>query len=241
VPIEDAANITIFISTENEHGGYAGRYISGLGDVNKDGLDDFALGAYKDDEGGDGAGQVFVFFGRNANQWPSSPTVVNASDYASASFIGESKYDNAGFSVSGEDINNDGYSDLLIGAANGQATITGKAYVIFGRENGWVMDQSLSVANLTFTGDYPYNLTGDNSVFAFEVSGIGDINSDGYADFSISAPFVDRNKGMIFVIFGNTTWIFSSPTTTTTPVWPPIILILSLALVIIFRKRTEIP
>jgi hypothetical protein len=248
VPIEDAANITFLISTEYDHGGYAGRYMSGLGDVNKDGLDDFAFGACRDNEGGTQAGQVFVFFGRNATQWPSTPTTVYASDYANASFIGESSNDMAGFSVSeAGDINGDGHDDILIGAANGYANVKGKVHVIFGPANRWVMDQSLSQANLTFTGDYPYDLTGPTSFFAFDVSGIGDINNDSYADFSISAPFVNGRKGIIFVIFGGTSWIPSIPpdtTTTTTstttskpiPAWTALIVLVSLG-IIGFRKQ----
>jgi hypothetical protein len=203
VPIEDVANITFLISTEYAHGGYAGRYLSGLGDVNKDGLDDFAFGAYTDNEGGTHAGQVFLYFGRNADQWPSTPTTVYASDFANASFLGSVSGEKAGFSVSwAGDINADGYDDILIGATG----VKPKAYVIFGRANGWVMDQSLSSANYTFIGDYPYALTEGNSFFAFDVSGIGDINNDSYADFSISAPFMNLRKGMVFVIFGNTSW-----------------------------------
>jgi hypothetical protein len=240
VPIEDVANITILISTEDDHGGSAGRYMSGLGDVNKDGLDDFAFGAYKDNEGGTQAGQVFVFFGRDATQWPSTPTTVFASDYANASFIGESINDNAGFSVSGAgDINGDGHDDILIGAANGNEmlNVKGKAYVIFGPANTWIMDQSLSQANLIFTGDYPYDeLTGKNSFFAFDVSGIGDINNDNYADFYIGAPFVNYRRGIIFVIFGGTSWI-TSKRTDTIPTTTPIILLLALAVVLLFRER----
>ncbi|MFX0053041.1 MAG: integrin alpha [Candidatus Hermodarchaeota archaeon] len=237
VPIEDVANITILISTEDDHGGAAGRYMSGLGDVNKDGLDDFAFGAYKDNEGGTQAGQVFVFFGRKATQWPSTPTTVYASDYANASFIGESINDNAGFSVSGAgDINGDGHDDILIGAANGDANVKGKAYVIFGPANTWNMDQSLSQADLIFTGDYLYyDLTGSNSFFAFDVSGIGDINNDNYADFYISAPYVNYRRGIILVIFGGTSWIPSK----TTPMTTPIILLLALAVVLLFRERID--
>ena len=228
VPIEDVANVTILISTEDEHGGYAGRYMSGLGDVNKDGLDDFAFGAYKDNEGGSQAGQVFVFFGRNTTHWPSTPTTVFAADYANASFIGESINDNAGFSVSGAgDINGDGYNDILIGAAD--ESNKGKAYVIFGRTHGWVMDRSLSQANLIFRNYDPYDPGG---FFAFDVSGLGDINEDGYADFSISAPFADNFNGIIFVIFGNTSW----PTSTPSPAWTALIVLVSLG-ILGFRKQ----
>ncbi|MFW9856640.1 MAG: integrin alpha [Candidatus Thorarchaeota archaeon] len=226
VPIEDVANVTILISTEDEPGGYAGRYMSGLGDINKDGLDDFAFGAYMDNEGGSQAGQVFVFFGRNATHWPSTSSTVFAADYANASFQGGVSDENAGFSVSGAgDINGDGYDDILIGATGGK----GKAYVIFGPASGWVMDQSLSQADLIIRNYDPYDPEG---FFGFDVSGLGDINEDGYMDFSISAPFVDNFKGMIFVIFGGTTW-----TSATTPAWSPIILILSLMVVFRFRKR----
>ena len=102
------------------------------------------------------------------------------------------------------------------------------------------MDQSLSQANLTFRGDYPYDLRGYNSFFTFDVSGLGDINEDGYADFSISAPFANDFKGMIYVIFGGTIW-----TSAPIPAWFPIILILSLivlfSLIVVFtfRKRMK--
>jgi hypothetical protein len=110
------------------------------------------------------------------------------------------------------------------------------------------MDQSLSQANLTFTGDYPYDLTGFNSFFAFDVSGIGDINNDSCADFSISAPFVNSREGIIFVIFGNRSWplrdttsttTFTSPSTstsTTSPAWTALIVLVSLG-IIGFRKQ----
>jgi hypothetical protein len=176
---------------------------------------------------------VFVFFGRNVTHWPSTPTTVFAADYANASFIGEFINDYAGFSVSGAgDVNGDGYNDILIGAADERGK--GKAYVIFGRAYGWVMDQSLSQANLIFRNNNPHEF------FAFDVSGLGDINEDGYADFSISTPFANDLKGKIFVIFGGTAW---SPT----PAWLAIILILSLIIILIlsliavftFRKRMK--
>ncbi|MHA2032064.1 MAG: integrin alpha, partial [Candidatus Kariarchaeaceae archaeon] len=91
------------------------------------------------------------------------------------------------------------------------------------------------------------------------VSGIGDINNDDYADFSISAPFVNNLKGIVFVIFGGkwtnpdppdpppiSSSISSSTSTSTstsksssTTLPAPIILILSLTVVSILRKRMD--
>jgi len=42
---------------------YSGRSVSGVGDVNGDGFDDFAIGAYMDEDGGSEAGQTYVIFG----------------------------------------------------------------------------------------------------------------------------------------------------------------------------------
>ena len=39
--------------------------VSGAGDVNGDGYDDFIIGAYGDDDGGSRAGQTYLILGRS--------------------------------------------------------------------------------------------------------------------------------------------------------------------------------
>ena len=167
-------------------------------------------------------------------------SLVDVSDYASASFSGETVDECSGYSVSkAGDINNDGYDDILIGASYGKKSFESKAYVIFGRETDrWVMDQSLSEANLTIRGN---QYTGTNSRFATDVSGIGDINNDGYADFSISAPWINYRRGLIFVIFGKSSWESSLTTTTTpeTPTFPSFVMLSSIVCLIIFLRRNK--
>ncbi|MFW9916142.1 MAG: integrin alpha [Candidatus Thorarchaeota archaeon] len=238
VPKTDVVNVTFRFKTEDQLGGAAGRFMSGVGDVNGDSLDDFIVGAYKDDEGGTDTGQSFLFLGRSQDHWPPSPALVDAADYANASFIGETVNERAGYSVSGAgDINADGYDDILIGASNAQSEVEGKAYVIFGRAtNQWTMDQSLSKADLIVAGGQDI---GVGNRFATDVSGIGDINDDGYADFSISASWVEYRRGMIFVVFGGSAWAPTVPTETTTtqssPAWTLVIMMLSLA-ALVFRR-----
>lgn len=76
-----------------------------LGDVDGDGCDDFAAGAYTDDNFGDKSGTVRVFSG--------------ATGKVVYTFNGRTAFDNLGYSVSAAgDVNHDGITDLLVGARN---------------------------------------------------------------------------------------------------------------------------
>jgi predicted transcriptional regulator len=114
---------------------YAGMALSGGGDVNGDGFDDFVIGSGNNDEGGgdpsnemDGAGQAYLFYGKESG-WTMD---INLSD-ADASFIGEYRWDNAGSAVAlSGDLDGDGHDDLLIGAPynNEATTAAGQVYLI---------------------------------------------------------------------------------------------------------------
>jgi hypothetical protein len=173
------------------------RGLSGVGDVNNDGYDDFAIGATWNSEGGNTAGQAYLILGR-ASGWSNNVSLANVN----ASFIGEEPSDNAGSSISGAgDVNNDGYDDIIIGAPGFDRTTSGengKAYVIFGRSSGWSMDVDLSQANASFIGDQ-WNNQGK------VVSDAGDVNGDGYDDFMIASNSDNgggNQNGRVYVVFG---------------------------------------
>jgi len=153
-----------------EDGDLSGVSISGAGDVNKDGFDDFIIGAPGNGDGGSGAGQTYVIFGKESG-W-SMNTDLSTVD---ASFLGEDEGDNAGLSVSGAgDVNGDGYDDILIGAYpdEGGGEYAGQTYLIFGKASGWSMDMSLSTADASFLGEDANDCSG------FCVSDAGDVNGD---------------------------------------------------------------
>lgn len=179
---------------------FSGLSVSGAGDVNNDGYNDFIIGAYGDDDGGATAGQTYLILGR-ATGWAMDTDLSSAN----ASFFGEAAGDISGFSVSGAgDVNNDGYDDFLIGAYgnDGGGVDAGQTYLIFGRATGWAMDTNLSSVNASFFGED----ASDNA--GYSVSDAGDVNNDGYADFVIGGTGDEEggdSTGQTYLILGRAT------------------------------------
>ncbi|WP_433631425.1 integrin alpha [Halomicrococcus sp. NG-SE-24] len=108
----------------------AGWSVASAGDLNDDGVDDLLVGAQTDDEGGDNAGAVYVVFG------PAERGSVSLAD-ADAKIVGESEGDRAGFAVAAGDLNDDGVSDVVVGAPldDDGGKNAGAAYVVYGGDS----------------------------------------------------------------------------------------------------------
>lgn len=139
-----------------------GESLAMAGDVNSDGYDDIVIGAPNDDW--DGRGRAYIYFG--------GPAMDSVADVC---FEGQEGRDALGFSVSGcGDINRDGFDDVLISAAQwGTVKFIGKAYLVYGGDG-----MSLSNSKI-FVGD------STKHDYGRAVRGLGDINNDGFLDFSI--------------------------------------------------------
>ena len=176
---------------------FSGISVVGAGDVNGDGYDDILIGAHNNDEGGSGAGQTYLIFGK-ASSWAMDTDLSTSS----ASFLGEGANDYSGNSVAGAgDVNGDGYDDILIGADrnNDGGGDAGQTYLIFGKASGWAMDTDLSASDASFWGENQDDYSGTS------VSGAGDVNGDGYDDILIGADGNDdggTTAGQTYLILG---------------------------------------
>jgi len=179
----------------------SGKAVAFAGDVNKDGYDDFLIGAAKNDETAANAGKVYLILGRPAANWGFGFSLASAD----ASFRGEAAGDNAGSSLAaGGDINNNGYDDFLIGA-NGNSANAGKVYVIHGESNPtWGSGAPLATeADASFVGEAA------NDGAGFSVASAGNVNGDLYNDFLIGADRwdngLDADVGQTYLILGG--WV----------------------------------
>jgi hypothetical protein len=122
-------------------GDLAGYSISGAGDVNNDGYDDFLIGAPNNDGGGSEKGQIYLIFGK-ASGWVMDTNLSNVN----ASFIGENIGDQIREGSTAGDVNYDGFDDIILaGGGNSEGgSKAGQVYLILGKASGWVKKMNLT-------------------------------------------------------------------------------------------------
>jgi len=183
-PAMDATPDLIFTAEGSDD--QMGTVVAGAGDVNGDGYADVLVTAeaYKDPLYLTRPGRAYVFYGGAAPN--AVPDLI---------FQGASDYGNFGRSAAGiGDYDGDGFDDLIVGEPNydGVGGESGRAYVYFGGP------KANDDANLVIEGESAGDYLG-------WVSGIGDVNHDGSADFMVSAPIYPGNgdqMGRVYVYFG---------------------------------------
>ena len=170
--------------------------VAQLGDVNGDNIGDYAIGLPSANAD---AGVVYVFLG-HAGALPPTPTALNpgSASYTITGHAGEM----LGFSITGEDMNNDGRNDVVIGAPMAGAPSKsggGAVYVIFGSANpgnvataslyagGGLTNDPISPAAHSAIGSR-YDGIVENAHTGYSVAALGDVNGDGFGDVAVGAP-----------------------------------------------------
>jgi len=185
-----------------------GRTVSRAGDLNGDGIEDFAIGAFRADPNGvEDAGAVYIVFGSTGRN-PASIPLSSLDGSLGFRVTGAANIDRLGRSIDAAgDVNGDGIDDLIVSAYLADPdgiNNAGSAYVIYGRTSGF--PASFGVASLD--GNNGFRLDGfqANSGAGLSVAGIGDFNGDGRHDLAICSASFDlpglANVGATFVVHG---------------------------------------
>jgi FG-GAP-like repeat/FG-GAP repeat len=143
------------------------------GDINADGFADLVVGATGYDNGQTNEGAVFIYLGAATGLNAPATNPFRESNVAS-SFYG------ASVACAG-DVNNDGYSDVLVGATlyTGSLTREGRAYLYYGSATGLSLTENWSFVS----GDQFGYLGGEQK----SVACAGDVNGDGFSDVVLGA------------------------------------------------------
>ena len=191
-------------------GDWLGESISGLGDVNGDGLPDFVVGAHlADGPNRPRGGIAFVVFGK-ADTDPVDLGSLGAAGYR---IIGVGRQDQTGFSTApAGDFNGDGIQDIAISAPFADPlsrASAGAVYVVYGRTG-----TAAGTVDLFDIGTRGIRIVGRvGSATGFTIDGAGDVDGDGGGDLVIGAPAVDEEypvnlrserPGRAWVVFGAT-------------------------------------
>jgi hypothetical protein len=186
-----------------------GRLVRVIGDVNGDGVADFAVSAPSAGNGYSEAGSdsldkvgvVYVFYGREGGFDASIDldfTTGAAPDGVLFSVIqGELADDWLGETLDpAGDINGDGVDDLIVGSRYQGADDAGAAYVIYGKAGG--LDAEILLDGLTAAqGAKLAGASGKQTGAA--ATGIGDVNGDGDDDLLVISP----GDFSAYIVFGD--------------------------------------
>ena len=176
----------------------AGASLSFVGDVDADGLADFAIPAFFNDEAGFNAGKVYLV--RAADLSPSGGDIELAD--LPVAFLGERDEDEAGHAVGpAGDLDGDGLDDLLISGYRNDVPMTdnGRVYAILGSSLTAPGVRSLAEADAVFVGEAYENRLGHT------MGGVGDMDGDGRADLIMGAygyAAAGETSGKVYIVPG---------------------------------------
>ncbi|MBK7434205.1 MAG: FG-GAP repeat protein [Chitinophagaceae bacterium] len=177
----------------NQAGANFGYSVACAGDVNGDGDNEVLIGAPEYDDGANTAeGRVYVYHGSGTGLSATPNSTLDDCNQAGARF---------GISVStAGDVNGDGYSDVVIGAAyydDGANTEEGRAFIYQGSSSGLPASPNTTLDDANQAG----------ARFGISVSTAGDVNGDGYSDVLLGAYLyndgANADEGRSFVYNGN--------------------------------------
>jgi hypothetical protein len=164
-----------------------------VANINGDGADDILIGAAKGHfTAGFVTGRAYALLGR---AYLPGTLIDLRADPADVTLVGPHDTAELGLTLTGADLNNDGFDDWIVGAP--RADRTGQAYRVPGRADWPVRGFPGALTMGARPGDR-----------AGEAIAAGDVNGDGIADLVVASPEFDGTGnaepqiGAVYVVFG---------------------------------------
>lgn len=195
-PAEDIATVTIEGESEGDNFGLSA---VGLGDLDSDGQDDFAVGARFADVSTTDAGGVYFFYGDGT--WSGT---FDASS-ADASWGGDEEDGRLGWDMAAADMDGDGSLELTTGAystSNGSLSFAGDAFLLLGSgasswsTGGYIGD----TAQASFIGNASNHYVGRKPAI------VGDMDGNGSGEWVVGGEGIargsDNRVGFVYMLWG---------------------------------------
>ena len=192
-----------------------GSAVAGIGDLDADGINDIAVGAPLDDDGGNDRGAVWILFLQADGRVKSHQKISDDK----GGFGGElENNDQFGTAIAAlGDLDGDGITDLAVGApfvndGGIRGINAGAVWILFMNMDGTVKsrkkisgdaDRFIDRIDRLATGE----LLTTGNLFGRSLTNMGDLDEDGITDLAVGAPGDDDDgldRGAIWVLFLNT-------------------------------------
>ena len=188
------AEVQIYGTNQSHHFGAA---VSGLGDVDGDGLNDFVISDPSWFRGGTYAGRLSVFLGPVSGSLVDSAADVSVYGTSNTLYLASEGYELGGPG----DLDGDGHDDLVAvhpSETDGGNGYAGAAYIVSG--NALHGEVELFLATGKLVGSSAEDMLG-----VWGASGVGDVDRDGRDDLLVGAMYTDmhgENSGTAYLVAG---------------------------------------
>ncbi len=176
-----------------------GTAVAPLGDLDGDDVEDIAVGAYGDDDGGTNHGCIWVLF-LDTDGTVKSHQKISDTEGGFSGVLDTNDYLGGALARIG-DLDSDGVEDLAVGVDRDDdgGSDRGAIWVLLLNDDGTVKaDQKISDTEGNFTG-----ILSDSDHFGCSITHLGDLDGDGYTEIAVGADDDDEGgdrRGAVWVL-----------------------------------------
>lgn len=173
-----------------------------IGDLDGDGIQDLAVGAYFDDDGGSDRGAVWILFMNSDGTVKAEQKISDTQGGFGGGLANGDQFGGAAANLG--DLDGDGVRDVAVGAYadDDGGSDRGAVWILFMNSNGTVKsEQKISATQGGFMGALV-----DGDAFGWSLGDTGDLDGDGVTDLAVGSRFDDdggSGRGAVWILFMN--------------------------------------